>query len=181
MSTASLTTTLPHENNIESSGAVSRRRWLVTGAALLGALTGVTYSEQALARGRVVALGEVDSKVRRSERWLYRALRRALKQELSRMDLPKASQDHYVLSVSLTQLYTKRLDGDERTSDSEAESTAVISAILRKAKGGALHAILKGKATAVDVRVPTREIELSALQAAVRSALRRVPEAIEAG
>jgi len=180
LSTVSITSILPHENKSESSGVVSRRRWLATGAALLGALSGVTYAEQAMARNRVVALGEVESKVRRSERWLYRALRRALKQELSRMELPKAP-DQYVLSVSLTQLYTKRLDGDERSNDSEAESTAVISAILRKAKGGALHAILRGKATAVDVRVPTREIELSALQAAVRSALRRVPEAIEAG
>ncbi len=173
---------LPHENKAAGgleAEPVSRRRWLQTGAAILSALTGVGYATSAGAATRVVALGEVDSKVRRDERWLQRELKKALKAELARIELPKAPE-RYVLSVNLTQLFTKQREGRD-PKRGEAESTAVISAVLRKAKGGTLHAILRGKATAVDSHVPAREIELSALHGAVHSALRRVPDAISAG
>lgn len=174
---------LPHENDLLTDtrieGPVSRRRWLQTGAAILSALTGVGYAGTADAANRVVALGEVESKVRRDERWLQRELKKALKSELARIDLPKASREQYVLSVNLTQLFTKQREGRD-PKHGEAESTAVISAVLRKAKGGTLHAILRGKATAVDSHVAAREIELSALHGAVHSALRRVPDAIAA-
>ncbi len=150
---------------------ISRRGWIW--AALAG-LFGLTLSARAEAAPKVLVLGEVDSKVRRAERWLARELRKSLRAELARLEIPARSEEPYVLSVSLTQLFTKRV-GDKTA---EAESTAVISAVLRKQKGGALHAILRGKATAIDQAVPTREVELSALQGAVRSALRRVPEAI---
>lgn len=173
---------LPRENDLLAEDPldgppVSRRRWLQTGAAILGALTGVGYAGSASAATRVVALGEVASKVRRDERWLERELKKALKAELARIELPKNARDHFVLSVSLTQLFTKQREGRD-PKRGEAESTAVISAVLRKAKGGTLHAILRGKATAVDSHVDAREIELSALHGAVHSALRRVPDAI---
>ncbi|MEZ4375710.1 MAG: hypothetical protein R3B07_33175 [Polyangiaceae bacterium] len=173
---------LPRENDLsadsrQEASPVSRRRWLQTGAAILGALTGVGYTSSASAATRVVALGEVESKVRRDERWLQRELKKALKAELGRMEVPKGAREQYVLSVNLTQLFTKQREGRD-PKHGEAESTAVISAVLRKRKGGTLHAILRGKATAVDSHVDAREIELSALQGAVHSALRRVPDAI---
>lgn len=50
--------------------------------------------------------------------------------------------------------------------------------MLRNAKTGAIHAILRGKATAMDGAGPVRELEITALQGAMRSALKKVPEAI---
>lgn len=117
-----------------------------------------------------VSLGEV--KVQRADPDLQRAFRGMVVRELGRLDLSVVHcQEHFVLSAALVKMSTRERSG-------HAESTAVVSATLRRARGGALHAVIQGRARVSDDPKQRRIIELTALRAAVRNALRRVPEAI---
>jgi len=119
---------------------------------------------------RPVSLGEVTARAPgQSFKPLFRA---AVKRELARIDFGKARpRESFVLSAALVRLHAARRGGG-------AEATCVVSATLRRARGGELHAILHGRAKAVDGARRTREAELDAMNAAVHSALRRVPDAL---
>lgn len=119
---------------------------------------------------RPVALGEVTAHAMgRSFVPLFRA---AVKRELAHIDFGKAPpRERFVLSAALLRLHASARDDG-------TEATCVVSATLRSARGGALHAILHGRAKALDGARRTREAEIDAMNAAVHSALRRVPEAL---
>lgn len=120
---------------------------------------------------RPVSLGEVTAHA--SGRSFVPLFRKAVARELSQVDFGKAQpHERFVLSAALLRLHAARhQDG--------AEATCVVSATLRRARGGALHAILHGRAKAVDGARRTRAAEIDAMNAAVHSALRRVPEALK--
>jgi hypothetical protein len=127
-------------------------------------------SSGAGASSPTVALGEVTSQVPRND--LPRTFRETVKSELSRVDLSEvSSKEHFVLSASLVRMNTRAGDG-------ETESTAVVSATLRRERGGDLTAIIRGSARATDESGKSRVAERSAMRAAVRSALSRLPEAL---
>ena len=118
-----------------------------------------------------VSLGEV--KVEKRDPALEREFRGVVVRELDRLDLSSADQrDRFVLSAALVTMTTRERSG-------HAESVAVVSATLRRARGGALHAIIQGRAQVTDDPKQQRDVELSAMRAAVRKALARVPEAIK--
>ncbi len=126
----------------------------------------------ATADGKVnpVFLGEVTTPVDRDD--LPRTFRETVKRELDRVDLSSVStRDRFVLSAALVQMSTEASEG-------KSESTAVVSATLRRERGGDLTAIIRGRARATDSPAKSRVAERSAMRAAVRSALERLPEAI---
>lgn len=115
-----------------------------------------------------VQLGEVTIQVPKKD---LKAFRETVKSELGRLDLTNVeTKEHYVLSASLVQMST-------RSSDGQAESTAVVSATVRR-EGGDLRAMIRGRAQATDDSAKSNAAERSAMRAAVRSALRRLPEAL---
>ena len=67
---------------------------------------------------------------------------------------------------------------DTAADGERARTTCVVSATLTKQRGGALHAIISGRARVEDAPAEARSAELSAMRAAVHNALIRVPEAL---
>lgn len=119
-----------------------------------------------------LALGEVTTRVTRQGVDLPSAFRDAVVTELSQVDLHDVKKrERVVLSASLMRL-------DTETKGGRAHTTCVVSATLRRARGGALLAILQGKARAEDTARQVPSNELAALRAAVRSAVRGIPTAI---
>ncbi len=120
---------------------------------------------------RPVALGEVTAHA--TGKPLMPQFRQAVERELSHIDFGKArTRERFVLSAALIRVRAAaRSDG--------TEATCVVSATLRRARGGELHAILHGSAKALDGARRTREAEIDAMNAAVHSALSRVPEALK--
>jgi hypothetical protein len=98
-------------------------------------------------------------------------LRLLVNAELQALRLPESGRQRFLLDVSLDEMRTVR--AGERV-----ETTCAVSATLREADDGALRAILKGRARAGDTGAPPRRGRVAALSGAVRSALRRVPEAV---
>jgi len=126
------------------------------------------------ARSQPIALGEVTTRVTRDGLDLPGAFRDAVETELERMDLRDAKkQERMVVSASLVRL-------DTETREGRAWTTCVVSATLRKARDGALVAVLQGKARAEDSASQAPANELAALRAAVRSAVRGIRTAIRA-
>jgi hypothetical protein len=146
----------------------SRRRVF---ALLFGLTLGAGLSARADAAASPVALGEV--KVARSDPSLERTFRGMVERELGEVDLSQVkAPGRFVLSASLVQIATRESSG-------QAETLAVVSATLRRARGGSIHAVIQGRAQASDGRGKARSVELSAMRAAVRSALGRLPAALK--
>jgi hypothetical protein len=147
---------------------VTRRRLVFALSVVLGAWA----LPASAGKTAEVALGELNAKGASGNSSLARLFETSVERELSRLDLSRAKRhDRFVLSATLMSVAsTKRADG--------AEARAVVSATLRKAQGGELHAIVRGSATATDAAAASSHAERAALQAAVKSALKRVPEAL---
>ena len=146
----------------------SRRRLF---ALLVGVAAVAGFAAEADAGSSPVARGEV--KVARSDPTLERAFRGLVEHELGEVDLSKVkAQDRFVLSAALVQMATRESSG-------QAETVAVVSATLRRARGGSIHAIIQGRAQATDRPSQVKSVERSAMRAAVRSALARLPEALK--
>ncbi len=120
-----------------------------------------------------VRLGELENRAAAGDSTLDRLFRNAVQRELDHIDLSgiKAGEQ-FVLSATLLRI-------ESRQKAREAESTAVVSATLRRAKGGELHAIIQGRARVVEGKQDRRTAELGAVRGAVKSAVRRVPEALQ--
>lgn len=119
-----------------------------------------------------LSIGEVTTRVTRKEVDLPSAFRSAVEVELNQVDLRDVrKRERLVVSASLIRL-------DTETKDGRAHTTCVVSATLRKARGGALLAILQGKARAEDTARQVPSNEMAALRAAVHSAVVGIPTAM---
>lgn len=139
-------------------------------AAVFVALSLFSSPGPARAHAPRVTLGEVSGRTPSGE--FTQSLRAALNEEFSLAKWPHASnKERFVLSVTLVKLSAERKDG-------AARATAVVSMTLRRARENTLYALLSGRATAVDESLDVDSARDSALRGAIRSALRRLPEAV---
>jgi hypothetical protein len=141
-------------------------RVALLGAAL--ALVGPVEQRAQASSPEAVALGEVSTVIERRDVDLRAMLRASTEEELRALDLksvPLAKRS--ILSVSLVRMDTAHAAGDTDV------TTCIVSATLRNAKGGAIFAILEGRAHA-DSGAGDRAI----LRTAVRGAVARIPEAL---
>jgi hypothetical protein len=97
-------------------------------------------------------------------------LRTALNEGVARLSLA-APRDRFVLSATLLRLDAEQVGRGARAS-------AEVSLVLRRARQQTLYAVIKGNATAEAPDSSVGELRDDALRAAVRSALRRLPEAL---
>jgi hypothetical protein len=123
---------------------------------------------------RPVALGEISSEVFRRDVDMRALLRSTSEQELGALDLSRVSmKKRAILSVALVRM-------DSTVAAAGKSTTCVVSATLRDARRGAIFAILEGKARAQgDPSSASPTMERSALEAAVRGAIARIPEALK--
>jgi hypothetical protein len=118
-----------------------------------------------------ITIGEVSSQVSRSGVDYESFLRSASEEELRALDLSRVPRGKRVIvSVALVRLDTL---AEPRATDASCE----ISATLRDAKGGAVFAILEGKARAKSGGA-AGAVESTAVHGALRGALARIPEVL---
>ena len=147
------------------------RLLLVAAIAMIAlALSGNTVSAKVRAP---VAVGKVRTKVK-SRSWLQPAdFRRVVERELEQIDMTQVkTRDRFVLEATVTKLET-------RSTSDRTEATCVVSGMLTRKSGGAVRAILRGRARAQDGPKKVQAAERAALEGAVRSALSRVEEALQ--
>jgi hypothetical protein len=141
----------------------------VTMALVAAVISGIATAGSAPAASPRVSLGEVSaaSGASSAERDLMRV---AVMEELGALELPPRGE-RYVLSAALVRMEARR--------DVEsAEIACVVSTTLRAANSGALHAIIDGRARVRDSAQALGAARREAIGRAVRSAVRRVPEAV---
>lgn len=103
---------------------------------------------------------------------LGRALRSALRDELSHVAGLGPLKRSLIVSATLTRLSSERRD--ER-----AKASATISLSLRRADDQVLFAELRGRASVEEAAGNLATLRRAALQGAVHGALTRLPEAVE--
>jgi hypothetical protein len=124
------------------------------------------------AADRPVAIGEVAAHVAGREADLVPAMRASIERELSGLDFSRAPRGkRWVLSASLVRLEAETVGGVTRAS-------CVVSAVVREAKGGAIRAVLEGRAKAENDPDHRAQAELGALSAAVHGAIVAVPNVL---
>lgn len=121
------------------------------------------------AKAPTVSIGRISSEVAKKPE-LSRALASAVKTELGKLDLSSA-KERFVLSASLVTL-------DSVTADSRVEVTAEVNAQLARKAGGTLRAVFRGRARASDAKNAAKTAELAAVEGAVRSAMKNLPQAV---
>ena len=114
-------------------------------------------------------LGDVSTRTAGVDRALDKQFRLLAERELAQVTLTRG-RERYVLSFALLELSTT-------ATAQRARSSSTVSALLEHQ--GNLVAVLKGRATVEGDARAARESEVDAMQAALRSALRRVPEAVK--
>ncbi len=119
------------------------------------------------AKAPAVTVGRITSEKKPS---LQDELKTAVRSELRKLDLSSATE-HFVLSASLVKL-------DVQTGSSEVQITAEVNAQLARKAGGTLRAVFRGRARATDAKSAAKSAELAALQGAVRSAIKNLPQAV---
>lgn len=136
---------------------------------VLAASLACVLGEASAAPARPVSLGEIHA-AHHAE--LEAVFRRSVERELASLDLSAVkTPERFVLSAELTELETRR-------EDRELRATAKVTATLRRARGGELHAIVRGSATTAESARASRATMEAVVRAAARSAVRRVPEAL---
>jgi hypothetical protein len=154
----------------KSAGVRHRPRWAACGL-LLAALS---MHHPSPAQAPPVGLAEVTSRIQLSpplERRFRLMLGAELRQVLRRANETE-SRGPYLLSASLVRLATERSKGQVLT-ECEVRTT------LRTARGGEIIAMFRGTGRASDEPAAEEENRLLALGAAVRSSVKRLPEALE--
>jgi hypothetical protein len=151
---------------IERRGRGRRPSRALFGVGALAAVT--TAAAPVYAVAPAVALGEVSTRVVRSDLDLGEALRVAVEGELGSLQSAHAGKrGPVVLSASLV-----RVDAEG------GRVTCVVSATIRTARGGDMIAIVEGRA-GVETDAPvTAAVVRSAVSAAARAAIVRVPDAL---
>ena len=128
----------------------------------------VTTGATGLAGEPPVAVGEVSASTPSGEFSI--PLRSALNEGVAGLTVA-APRDRFVLSATLLRLDAEQVGRGARAS-------AEVSIVLRRARQQTLYAVIKGHATAEAAESSLGETRDDALRAAVRSALRRLPEAL---
>lgn len=124
------------------------------------------------AAGSTIRLGEVTTKTAGASARVERQFRALLAREIDRITTNTARrEEQYVLSASLVRL-------EARESADASRATCVVSATLRRASGGVLVAMMRGRGTAEDDRGALDDAVSHALEAAVHGAVVRVPDAL---
>jgi len=135
--------------------------------------TTLVFASPAHGKAAPVALGQVTTKVTRTEVDVSKAFRAEVLRQLRAIDLKDVPNDEpVVLSASLVRLETER-------SGNRGTSSCMVSATLHKKRGGALVAILRGKARAEDDINAKSDNEMTVMRAAVRGAIRGIPKALQ--
>ncbi|HVJ13784.1 MAG TPA: hypothetical protein VM686_00020 [Polyangiaceae bacterium] len=131
-------------------------------------LSGLAPAE---AKSPALSIGAVNARVPAGE--FAQVMKQALSEELAQAELPaKRSRGAFVLDATLVKLTAEKKNDGVR-------ATAVVSVVLRRARDSSLHAMLSGKATAEE-SASVEATRDTALRAAVRSALRGLPQAVAA-
>jgi hypothetical protein len=152
------------------AGIGEKRSLRVACLALLALLGAGAVLVPADAAERGVSVGEVSTRVVRANMDLEALLRASLDRALRDLDLRRASPGKpVVLSASLQ---------DMAVDSSTRSATCSISVALRSARGGAMFAVLEGRVRVAFESGRPVSVESRAIDAAVRAALARVPEAI---
>ena len=116
----------------------------------------------------VVAVGEVRASTPAGE--FSVPFKSALAEAIASAELG-SSREKFVLSATLVRLEAEKVGHGARAS-------AAVSLVLRRAREQTLYAVLNGRATAEATDSSVSETREDALRAAVRSAVRRLPEAL---
>jgi hypothetical protein len=133
----------------------------------LGVASAITASAPLHAAAPRVALGEVTTRVVRSDVDLGLVLREAVLLQLATLETPHAEKGPFILSAALVRMET---DG--------AKLTCVVSAMLRTARGGTMLAVVEGKAGLLTDAPLTPGLARQAVEAAAHAAVVRVPDAL---
>jgi hypothetical protein len=144
---------------------------------LVGAAAVLTTADAAEHDASGVGIGEVTTRVVRTDVDLNAMLRSSLDHALHDMDAahptpeakPRHAQRDVVLSLALQDMAV----------DPGAHSvTCSVSVALRTARGGAMFAVLEGRARVGIESSRAASVEVRAIDAAVRAAVARVPDAL---
>lgn len=132
----------------------------------LAVLFVVAMATSAHAAERAVVVGEVTSSVVRTDFDVRALLHDAAEREIAAMPLarPRSGHSPVIVSVRLASLRTN-----------PTSSACAVTLALRRARTGALFAMLEGSARVDD---PSVDGQRTALAAALRSALSRLPAAL---
>lgn len=121
---------------------------------------------------RPIAIGEIALPAAHGDSSLAAAMRASVERELAGLDLSRAPRGkRWVLSASLVRL-------EAETDGRVARVSCVVSTVVREAKGGAIRAIIEGKARAENDPSHRTQAELGALDAAVHGAIVAVPSVL---
>lgn len=149
-------------------GRSARRFFAVALAGVVLTLTGSLSAAE-----RKVALGEISAGVQPASVDVRSLVRDTAEAQLDELDWTRvASKSGAIVSLSVVRIET-------RADDKSAATTCVVSATLRTKSGGRVFAILEGRAHAENDASKRSAVEASAVRAAVRGAMVRIPEALE--
>ena len=142
-------------------------------AIVIALVTGAMSAAASTPQARSVVIGEVSSIVARPGVDYATVLRTASETELGALDLTGVPSDRkVVVSISLVRL-------DTLAETRSVDSSCAVSAVLRESRGGAVFAILEGRARARSGE-PAGVVERSAMEGALHGALARIPEVLKA-
>jgi hypothetical protein len=140
------------------------------GFALLALVGASAALVPAAAAERAVSLGEVSSRVVRADVDLESVLRSSIDAQLRDLDVRRIpGGKHVVLSAALVRMETDLVT---------RSVTATVSVAMRTARGGSVFALLEGRARVGLESARSLATERRAIDAAVRAALERMPEAL---
>lgn len=146
-------------------------RWVLLLVGVSAGASTLWASDSAASAPATIALGAVSSEVVRKDIDLGAWLRLSLARELGGVDLKRAAPRQVILSASLVRM-------DSVTTAGKVTVTCVVTALLFDVKRGTMFAALEGRARAENASVAP-SLERAAMEAAVHSALARVPEAMK--
>ena len=142
-------------------------------AIVIALVTGAASALASPPKAMPVVIGEVSSNVKRPGVDYATLLRTASETELGSLDLTGVPRGRkVVVSISLVRL-------DTFAETRSIDSSCAVSAVLRESRGGAVFAILEGRARARSGE-PAGVVERSAVEGALHGALARIPEVLKA-
>lgn len=119
-----------------------------------------------------IAAVEVSSRVERQGRDLRSSIKQSVEQNLQRVDWTQTKdRGPFILTTSLVRLDTSTVGDTTRVS-------CTVSMTVRERKRGTIRAVLEGRGHVESAPAATTMAETEAMNAAVRGAVKGLPEAI---